>query len=70
MLAASAKPNAAAWTAAESDAVKKRFDRLSAVAPDADERTREVDPGLCGPAWLSYERSRRQSALEFAMPSH
>jgi tripartite-type tricarboxylate transporter receptor subunit TctC len=37
-----AKLNAAARTAAESDAVKKRFADLSTVAPDADEHAPEV----------------------------
>jgi tripartite-type tricarboxylate transporter receptor subunit TctC len=37
-----AKLNAAACTAVESEAVKKRFADLSTVAPDADERTPEV----------------------------
>ena len=37
-----AKLNAAARTAVESDAVKKRFHGLSTVAPDAGEHTPEV----------------------------
>jgi tripartite-type tricarboxylate transporter receptor subunit TctC len=37
-----AKLNAAARTAVESDAVKKRFHDLSTVAPDANEHTPEV----------------------------
>ena len=37
-----AKLNAAARTAVESDAVKKRFPDLSTVAPDANEHTPEV----------------------------
>ncbi len=37
-----AKLNAAARTAVESDAVRKRFSDLSTVAPDAGEHTPEV----------------------------
>ena len=37
-----AKLNAAARTAVESDAVKKRFADLSTVAPDANEHAPEV----------------------------
>ncbi len=37
-----AKLNAAAGTAVETDAVKKRFAELSTVAPDANEHTPDV----------------------------